>query len=188
MLTIDANGVTVESAGKERLTLDVGDPMLSRLDLAYSLNTHMAQGITTDKAITAMSSQERNLSNQRLFNVGVTRVRNELTMAVDDKEKLERQLDNNAGIKTSALETVGRLDVDRERMRTPWAGPRGKFEPGPTDLKDLPPLPGDLKHSADGNGKAPLPKVHELKSPPDLKPDRGDILPPPPERSLGLDL
>ncbi|NWP47874.1 hypothetical protein GY986_25865, partial [Escherichia coli] len=84
------------------------DPMLSRLDLAYALNMHMAQGITTDKAITVMDSHERNLSNQRLFNVGVTRVRDELTMIVDDKEKLERQLDHNAGNKTSALETVGR--------------------------------------------------------------------------------
>jgi conjugative relaxase-like TrwC/TraI family protein len=186
VLTIDANGVTVETAGKERLTLDLGDPMLSRLDLAYSLNMHMAQGITTDKAITVMSSQERNLSNQRLFNVGVTRVRDELTMVVDDKEKLERQLDHNAGNKTSALETIGRLDVDRER--TPGPGPREKFDPGPIDLKDLPPLPGDPPPPADGIGKPPLPKVDDLKSPPDLKPDRGDVLPPLPERSLGLDL
>ena len=62
--------------------------MLSRLDLAYSLNMHMAQGITTDKAITVMSSHERHLSNQRLFNVGVTRVRDELTLIVDDKVKV----------------------------------------------------------------------------------------------------
>ena len=189
VLTIDANGVTIETAGKERLTLDLGDPMLSRLDLAYSLNMHMAQGITIDKAITVMSSQERNLSNQRLFNVGVTRVRDELTMVVDDKEKLERQLDNNAGNKTSALETIGRLDVDRERTQAPGSGPREKFDPGPIDLKDLPPLPGEpAPPAADGNGKAPLLKVDDLKSPPDLKPDRGDILPPLPERSLGLDL
>src|SRR3546814_3287954 len=87
---IDVAGVTVEPAERSRLTLDLGDPMLSRLDLAYSLNMHMAQGITTDKAITVMSSHERNLSNQRLFNVGVTRVRDELTMVVDDKEKLAR--------------------------------------------------------------------------------------------------
>ena len=45
VLAVDAGGVTVETAGKERLTLDLGDPMLSRLDLAYSLNMHMAQGI-----------------------------------------------------------------------------------------------------------------------------------------------
>src|SRR3546814_5431079 len=62
VIGIDAAGVTVETADRSRLTLDLGDPMLSRLDLAYSLNMHMAQGITTDKAITVMSSHERNLS------------------------------------------------------------------------------------------------------------------------------
>lgn len=162
--------------------------MLSRLDLAYSLNMHMAQGITTDKAITVMSSHERNLSNQRLFNVGVTRVRDELTMVVDDKEKLERQLDLNPGNKTSALETLGRLDIDGKK------GPRQpeKFDPGPIDgidLSDLPPMPTDLPPVPDGAAKPAEPaKVADLKAPPDLKPDRGDVLPPLPERSLGLDL
>jgi conjugative relaxase-like TrwC/TraI family protein len=44
VLGVDAAGVTVETADKARLTLALGDPMLSRLDLAYSLNMHMAQG------------------------------------------------------------------------------------------------------------------------------------------------
>ncbi|WP_210358961.1 MobF family relaxase [Sphingomonas beigongshangi] len=185
VLTIDASGVTVEIAGKDRLTLDLGDPMLSRLDLAYSLNMHMAQGITTDRAITVMSSQERNLSNQRLFNVGVTRVRDELTMVVDDKEKLARQLDNSPGNKTSALETVGRLDIDHERTRGKSASPREKLHVGPVDLADLPPLPGDNPSSVNTQGGA---AASTPKPPPELKPDRGDALPPLPERSLGLDL
>src|SRR3546814_2621996 len=62
--------------------------------------------------ISVMSSHERHLSNQRLFNVAVTRVRDALTMIVDDKEKLSRQLDMNPGNKTSALETLGRIDID----------------------------------------------------------------------------
>lgn len=192
VLSVDANGVTVETAGKQTLTLEAGDPMLSRLDLAYSLNMHMAQGITTDKAITVMASYERNLSNQRLFNVGVTRVRNELTMVVDDKDKLARQLDMNPGNKTSALETLGRLDIDGRKSP---ANPV-KFDPGPIDginlagqsdiLLDLPPVPdGPLASAA-------AVKVDDLKTPPDLKPvpnvDKGDLLPPLPERSLGLDL
>lgn len=185
VLGIDADGVKVETAAKERLTLGLGDAMLSRLDLAYSLNMHMAQGITTDKAITVMSSHERNLSNQRLFNVGVTRVRDELTMIVDDKEKLERQLDMNPGNKTSALETIGRLDIDGRK-----GGPsREKFDPGPIDgiaMSDLPPLPGDLPPLPDG--AAPAAADKSRSAPPDLKPDRGDPLPPLPERSLGLDL
>ncbi|PBN42938.1 MobF family relaxase [Sphingobium sp. D43FB] len=184
VIGIDADGVKVETADKERLTLGLGDPMLSRLDLAYSLNMHMAQGITTDKAITVMSSHERNLSNQRLFNVGVTRVRDELTMVVDDKEKLERQLDMNPGNKTSALETLGRLDIEGKK----GPGAREKFDPGPIDgvgLSDLPPLRGDLPPLPDGAAPA---AAKDSQRPPDLKPDRGDVLPPLPERSLGLDL
>ena len=118
VVAIDERGVTVELASKDQVTLAPGDPMLSRLDLAYSLNMHMAQGITTDRAITVMLSYERNLSNQRLFNVGVTRVRDDVTMVVDNQEKLERQLDRNPGDKTSALESLGRLEVDGPAAHT----------------------------------------------------------------------
>ena len=117
IVAVDERGITVELASKDQVTLDRNDPMLSRLDLAYSLNMHMAQGITTDKAITVMLSYERNLSNQRLFNVGVTRVRDEVTMVVDNQEKLERQLDRNPGDKTSALESLGRLEVDGQSSK-----------------------------------------------------------------------
>jgi len=183
---VDANSVTVETAGKEQLTLTVGDPMLSRLDLAYSLNMHMAQGITTDKAIGVMSSSERNLSNQRLFNVLVTRVRDALSMVVDDKAKLSRQLDMNPGNKTSSLETLGRLDIEGHKGSGSGQA-REKFDPGPidgVDLSGLPPLPDDLPPLP---GTA-APPVKDLQAPRDLKPDRPDPLPPLPERSLGLDL
>jgi hypothetical protein len=127
-----------------------------------------------------MSAHERNLSNQRLFNVGVTRVRDALTMVVDDRAKLERQLDMNPGNKTSALETIGRLEIDSRKG--PGAQPRAKFDPGPIesfDSSDLPPLP---------NEKADASALHNPKGSEDLKPERADPLPPLPERSLGLDL
>ena len=115
--SIDGDRVTVELASKESLTLKRGDEMLSRLDLAYALNAHMAQGVTADRAIGVMHSYESNLSNQRLTNVVVTRVRDDLVMVVDNQEKLERQLNRNPGDKTSALESLGRLDVDGASAR-----------------------------------------------------------------------
>lgn len=118
---IEGGKVTVELANKEKLTLEKGDPMMQRMDLAYSLNMHMAQGVTTNKAITVMLSYERNLSNQRLFNVGVTRIRFDLTMVVDNPEKLERQLDRNRGDKTASLESLGRLDIDGTSSRNQLA-------------------------------------------------------------------
>ena len=60
---IERGTITVELADKSSLRLEPGDPMLARLDLAYALNMHMAQGLTTDRAITVMSSSERQLSN-----------------------------------------------------------------------------------------------------------------------------
>ena len=181
---VEAGAIVVETADRQHLRLVPDDPMLSRLDLAYSLNMHMAQGITTDKAITVMSSHERHLSNQRLFNVGVTRVRDALTMIVDDKGKLSRQLDMNPGNKTSALETLGRIDIDGRRSTAPVA----PFDPGPIDGLGLPDLP------ADGGDLPPLPAATAdgpakgaTQDAPD-KSGRGDTLPPLPERSLGLDL
>lgn len=182
---VEAGAIVVETADRQQLRLAAGDPMLSRLDLAYSLNMHMAQGITTDKAITVMSSHERHLSNQRLFNVGVTRVRDALTMVVDDKAKLSRQLDMNPGNKTSALETLGRIDVDGRRHAVATL----PFDPGPTEglglpdrpepAGELPPLPPAEETGVAGTGK---PADAAQKN------DRSDTLPPLPERSLGLDL
>lgn len=189
VISADEKGVIVETAAKERLTLDLTDPMLSRVDLAYALNMHMAQGITTDKAIGVMNSSERNLSNQRLFNVLVTRVRDALTLVVDDNDRLSRQLDHSPGDKTSSLETRGVLEIDGNRS----GGGRATADPGlanaaaglpPVDEHDLPPLPP-------GDGRPILPPGSEQQRGSDArtpaKPDR-DVLPALPERQLGLDL
>ncbi|KFG89944.1 Conjugative relaxase region-like protein [Sphingobium herbicidovorans NBRC 16415] len=181
VVAVDQNAVTVETASRQRLTLGLSDPMLSRLDLAYSLNMHMAQGITTDKAITVMASYEMNLSNQRLFNVGVTRVRDELTMIVDDKAKLERQLASNRGNKTSALETTGRLNIDnmaeggrgRSRRGQDLGLPDG-FKAGASDHAEYPTVAGKGGPRSDEQGR--------------IARDRAENLAVLPERSLGLDL
>src|SRR3546814_14446453 len=103
-------------------------------------------------------------------------------MVVDDREKLERQLDMNPGNKTSALETLGRLDIDGKT----GPGPREKFDPGPidgVDLSDLPPLPGDLPPLPDGEA----PATTDPHRRPYVKPERGVVLAPLPEHSLGPD-
>jgi conjugative relaxase-like TrwC/TraI family protein len=186
VIGIDERGVTVETAGKDQLTLAIGDPMLSRVDPAYALNMHMAQGITTDKAITVMDSHERNLSNQRLFNVGVTRVRDELKIVVDDREKLARQLDHNPGDKTSALETLGRLDIERKHVTRDE-----KFDPGPIGgLPDLPQVPSDLPQvpPIDSKAKVEASVKGDIGELANLKREKTDHLPSLPDRSLGLDL
>lgn len=109
IVAVDAKGVTVKtSLGAEHL-LGLGDPMLERLDLAYALNAHMAQGLTSDRGIAVMNSRERNLANQQTFLVTITRLRDGLTLFVDNAGKLEAAVERNPGMKRSALETVNQL-------------------------------------------------------------------------------
>ena len=120
-------------------------------------------------SITVMDSSERHLSNQRLFNVGVTRVRDELIMIVDDKARLERQLDRTTGDKTSALETVGLIEIDR-----PIAGARAL----PERLRSAAKMPEQDRVGPAGGGEEDGLKM----------PEGRPALPPLPERGLGLGL
>lgn len=109
VVAIDGARVTVETSKGEQLELKEGDPMLKRIDLAYALNAHMAQGLTSDRGIAVMDSRERNLSNQKTFLVTVTRLRDHLTLVVDSAAKLGGAVARNKGEKASALEVTERL-------------------------------------------------------------------------------
>jgi ATP-dependent exoDNAse (exonuclease V) alpha subunit len=107
--------VTVVTSTGLRHELERADPMLRRLDLAYALNAHMAQGLTSDRGIAVMDSRERNLANQQTFLVTVTRLRDHLTLVVDSTDKLGRAVSQNTGEKTSALEVTERLREDHSK-------------------------------------------------------------------------
>jgi len=106
---VDGARVTLVTSSGMRHELERGDPMLRRLDLAYALNAHMAQGLTSDRGIAVMDSRERNLANQQTFLVTVTRLRDHLTLVVDSADKLGKAVGHNTGEKTSALEVTERL-------------------------------------------------------------------------------
>lgn len=109
IVAVDGKGVAVKTSLGAEHRLGLGDPMLERLDLAYALNAHMAQGLTSDRGIAVMDSRERNLANQQTFLVTITRLRDGLTLFVDNAGKLEAAVERNPGMKRSALETVNQL-------------------------------------------------------------------------------
>lgn len=96
--------------------LKPGDRMLEQLDLAYAINVHVAQGVTTDHGILALRSTERTLLSERSFLVALTRVADKVALIVDDGRKVERGVLRNPGDKTSALEVIGRAGP-QEGMR-----------------------------------------------------------------------
>jgi conjugative relaxase-like TrwC/TraI family protein len=106
---IDKQTVALRTSAGVEHRLRHDDPMLERLDLAYALNAHMAQGLTSDRGIAVMDSRERNLASQKTFLVTITRLRDGLTLVVDSADRFERAVERNPGEKTSALDTVARL-------------------------------------------------------------------------------
>ncbi len=109
IVAVDGKSVTVKTSLGVEHQLGLKDPMLERLDLAYALNAHMAQGLTSDRGIAVMDSRERNLANQQTFLVTITRLRDGLTLFVDNADRLEAAVERNPGMKRSALETVDLL-------------------------------------------------------------------------------
>ena len=179
VLAIDGKSIVVENADKSVVRLNAGDAMLRRIDLAYTLNMHMAQGVTTDKAMIVMGSEERYLSNQRLFHVGVTRARDGITVITDDQSKLARQLDRTTGDKLSAAEVTGQVNIDRTASRAPSA--KVDFGPIPNDALDL--APRNVSPSGSGLASPARPVASEtVKGPASLPPL------PVPEKSKGLEL
>ena len=112
---IDQQGVRVKTSAGIVQTLKRDDPMLERLDLAYALNAHMAQGLTSDRGIAVMDSRERNLANEQTFLVTITRLRDGLTLFVDNAPRLQSAIERNSGAKSSALETTGELQAAAAR-------------------------------------------------------------------------
>src|SRR3546814_1705545 len=110
---VDRDGIIVKLSDGERRELKNGDPMLKRMDLAYAINTHMAQGITNETVFSAMGAGETNLSNARAFLVNHTRQQMDDRLFTADKANLIRQLESNRGDQTSALEANGELAVER---------------------------------------------------------------------------
>jgi conjugative relaxase-like TrwC/TraI family protein len=122
----------VEEVGPDRLVVsslidgtvhEIGpdDRMAERLDLAYAINVHVAQGVTTEHGIVAMRSSERKLLTERSFLVAVTRVADKVALVVDDGGKVERHVTRNTGDKTSALDVVGRAQAP-DTIQLPGAG------------------------------------------------------------------
>jgi len=80
------------------------------LDCPWSGSRQMArQGLTFDKGIAVMDSHERKLLSSRNFLVTVTLLHDELTLDLDNRDRVEVGLGCNAGDKTSAFEVTERV-------------------------------------------------------------------------------
>jgi conjugative relaxase-like TrwC/TraI family protein len=116
---IDKNGIALTTATGDWVQLSAQDPMRERLDLAYAVNVHIAQGMTAKSGIILMSEREKPLNTSRAFLVAVTRIAERATLIVDHVAILERDIQRRTGDKTSALDTTGDRGKPAEFRQSP---------------------------------------------------------------------
>ncbi|KZE12056.1 MobF family relaxase [Sphingomonas hankookensis] len=121
------DALTVTTSDGRELRLERGDPMLKRLDLAYATSTHAAQGATSDLGIVAADSREGKLITTSLLRVLATRMREGVTLVVDDGRRLEKVAGRQAGEKTAASDVPGQGNAGESTeapIRLPDPSPR----------------------------------------------------------------
>jgi ATP-dependent exoDNAse (exonuclease V) alpha subunit len=144
---IDGDTITVRAGDGQLHDLPRGDPMLERLDLAYAINVHVAQGMTAQNGIIMMSERERMLNTSASFLVAVTRIAENATLVTDNPSRVEQQVESRTGEKSSAIETArengqalpsGTEKKDRELAleRAPERSEPGRGSTGPDVSRD----------------------------------------------------
>lgn len=111
----EPDALVFQTSDQRQMRLERDDPMLKRLDLAYALNAHAAQGDTADRAIVVAHSREGALINRALSAVLFTRAREQLTFVVDSLPHFTRRAQMHSGEKTSAVEIAEDPGVSRHQ-------------------------------------------------------------------------
>ena len=106
---IHEDAISVKASDGKVHDLNRGDPMLERIDLAYAINAHVAQGMTAKNGIIMMSERETMLNSTASFLVAVTRIAENATLVIDNPDRVQQQVRGNTGQKSSALEIARNL-------------------------------------------------------------------------------
>ncbi len=108
VLKVGDNGLTVGNA-KGEWRMESGDPMSQNLAHGRVLNMHRAQGMTYDRTISVIDSNDRLLNSASLFYVLNSRAREDSTIHLDSKDAVARSIENHRGATPNAMDLAPEL-------------------------------------------------------------------------------
>jgi hypothetical protein len=100
--------VSFELSNGSRLTVDISRPENRHWEHAYTSTVYSAQGQTARTVLVNGEDYRRNLTNQRTFYVALSRAKEQIHVYVNDREGFIRAVEERAGDKTAALESLRR--------------------------------------------------------------------------------
>lgn len=93
IVAIDGACIRVD-CGKSKGIVEVDTRKYAALDHGYCQTPNKAQGATVSRAIINMSSKDAGLNSKNSYYVDISRAKHNVQLFVDDREKLEPQLQN----------------------------------------------------------------------------------------------
>lgn len=103
---INAKGFTIQTDKGEELHLDHNDNALKHIDYGYAFTANRAQGSTHNNVIAVLESYHPQLTNQKPFYVEISRARQNVSLILDNKEKIIKTLEKETGEKISIVESL----------------------------------------------------------------------------------
>ena len=91
---IEGNIFKVKIGKDKAVSIDI--TQYKRIDHAYAVTTHKAQGATVKRAIINMSSQDKGLNSRNAFYVDISRAKSKVSLYCDSKAKIGAQVKNFA--------------------------------------------------------------------------------------------
>lgn len=109
--------IEAETQEGSRITIPADSLAARGLEHDYAATAHAVQGESVDRVIVAMRSTER-LATQKSFYVEISRARDEAMLLTEDPDRLSKTIENETGIRQTALDAWldGRLAGARTRQ------------------------------------------------------------------------
>jgi len=116
ILKIGQDSVSVKLDDGRTLSLQ-SDTLAARgMDHAYSATAHDLQGASVDRIIVGMSASEQ-LSTQKAFYVALSRAKDNVALVTTDPGKLAERIEQNTGIRPTALDAQDQKLRDDDQTR-----------------------------------------------------------------------
>ncbi|MCO4092961.1 MAG: conjugative relaxase [Sphingorhabdus sp.] len=110
VLKLGENGLTVGN-DKGEWSMQAGDPMSQSLAHGRVLNMHRVQGMTYDRTISVIDSNDRLLNSKSLFYVMNSRAREDSALHLDSKDTVARSIESHRGATPNAMDISPELKL-----------------------------------------------------------------------------
>lgn len=108
VLEVKGNDVTFMLSNGSKITVDVTRPENRHWEHAYTSTVYSAQGQTTSRVLVNGEDFRKNLTNQKMFYVALSRAKDDIHVYVNDSEKFIKAVEARSGDKMAALDSVVR--------------------------------------------------------------------------------